>query len=463
MILPETIEKIAKHLNNKGYRAILVGGAVRDFYLEKSSKDFDIEVYNIDNLEILATELTNFGAVNLVGKSFGVVKLKVDNLEIDFSLPRTETKVASGHRGFEVKCNSRLDFVTAAKRRDFTINAIGYDINAQKLLDPFGGVDDINNKTLQIIDNLSFTEDPLRVYRAVQFGARFEFTLSKDTFTACSKLVDNDSLEELPKERVWEELKKLLLKAKKPSVGFEIMKDLGILKYFPELKALIGVKQEPKYHPEGDVWVHTLMVVDEMAKLRSCDEKRDLILMLSALCHDFGKPATTKLIDGRIRAIGHEEKGIEPTKSFLKRLTNEKELIAEVVKLVQYHLRPMQLYKGGAKASAIRRLSTKVNLQLLEKLARADYFGRGDIESNEFKAGDWLLKRAKELNVQNTPPKRLLKGKDLINLGMKPSKKFGEILNKAYQLQLDGELSTKEEAINKLPHIIEQIRNSDRK
>jgi len=178
-----------------------------------------------------------------------------------------------------------LDFATAAKRRDFTINAIGYDINAKKMLDPFCGVDNIKNKTLQIVDKASFTEDPLRVYRAVQFGARFEFTLSKNTFTACSKLIDNGSLEELPKERVWEELKKLLLKAKKPSIGFKIMKDLGILKYFPELKALIGVKQEPKYHPEGDVWIHTLMVIDEMAKLRNGDDKRDLILMLSALCN----------------------------------------------------------------------------------------------------------------------------------------------------------------------------------
>ena len=447
MNLPKIVIDIAKHLKSSGYKAILVGGAVRDFYLKKSVKDFDIEVYNIDSLETLASKLMAFGSVDLVGKSFGVVKLKVDNYEYDFSIPRREIKVSKGHRGFNVKVDGALDFKEASRRRDFTINAMGWDIIGQKLLDPFGGLYDLKNKILRIVDKNSFIEDPLRVYRAVQFGARFEFTLSRDTLMLCSKLANNGSLKELSKERVWEEFKKFLLKADKPSIGFELMQKVGVLKYFFELERLIGVEQEPRYHPEGDVWIHTLMVVNEMAKLREDSEELNIKLMLSALCHDFGKPETTKKIDGKIRAIGHEEVGIEITKNFLKRLTDQKDLIKNVATLVKYHLRPIQLYKSGAKSSAIKRLSTKVNLQELEKLARADYFGRGDIKSDRFEAGEWLLTRAKELNVLNSAPKKLLEGKDLINLGLEPSKKFGKILKEAYQAQLNGEFSSKKDAI----------------
>lgn len=447
MNLPKVLIDIANRLDSVGAKAILVGGAVRDFILQKDVKDFDIEVYNITSYNELSTILAEFGAVNLVGKSFGVVKLRVDNIEYDFSLPRLESKIAKGHRGFEVKVDTGLDFSTAAKRRDFTINAIGWDILEQKLLDPFSGVDDIKSRTLQIVDKKSFTEDPLRVYRAVQFGARFEFTLSKDTFTLCSKLTDNGSLEELAKERIWEEFKKFLLKANKPSIALKLMQELGILKYFPELEALVGIKQEPKYHPEGDVWVHTLMVLDEAAKLRVGDGSEDLILMLGALCHDFGKPKSTKLIDGRYRAYNHEKEGVEPTIIFLKRLTNNKDLIKEVARLVEYHLRPMQLYKGGAKSSAIRRLSLNINIERLTRLAKADYLGRGGVLKDSFEAGDWLLGRAKELSVLNVPLQKLVEGKDLIKLGLEPSVQFGKILQEAYNAQIDGVFKTKEDGI----------------
>ena len=452
MKIPKVLIDIAKKLESIGAKAIIVGGAVRDSILQKDVKDFDIEVYNIKSYNDLATILSQFGSVNLVGKSFGVVKLRVYNIEYDFSMPRLESKVGKGHKGFDIRVDSSLDFATAARRRDFTVNAMGWDILKNRLLDPYNGLDDISKKHLQIVDKSSFTEDPLRVYRAVQFAARFEFTLSQDTFTSCCKIVDNGLLEELPKERIWEEFKKLLLKAKKPSIGLEYMKKLGILKYFPELKALIGIKQEPSYHPEGDVWTHTLMVVDEAAKIKVGDEKEDLILMLSSLCHDFGKPATTKIIDGKIRAFNHDIEGVKPTINFLNRLTSQKDIIEEVSKLVKYHLRPMQLYKGGAKAAAIRRLSTKVNILRLERLARADYFGRGGVKSNNFKAGDWLLSKAKELNCLTAPPKRLIEGRDLIALGLKPSVKFGEILDRVYKEQLDGKLTNKKEALEFVKH-----------
>jgi len=447
MQLPKIVYKIASYLHKKGLKPILVGGAVRDFYLQNVTKDFDIEVYNLVNYDELVSVLSKFGSVNSVGKSFGVVKLKIDNLEIDFSMPRLESKVDKGHKGFIVDVKKSLSFKEAAKRRDFTINAIGWDIVEQKIIDPFNGLNDLKNKTLQIVDKQSFIEDPLRVYRAIQFAARFEFKLSSESFALCKEMVDNGSLEELPKERVWEEFKKLLLKAKKPSIGFKLMRELGILKYFPELQALIGIEQEPTYHSEGDVWTHTLMVVEEMAKLRGDDEFLNLKLMLAALCHDFGKPYTTKVIDGKIRALGHEEAGIEPTITFLHRLTNHKELIESVSKLVKYHLRVMQLYKSKAKNGAIKRLATKIDIKTLEKLSRADYFGRGGVKEQNFKAGEWILKKARELNVLNSPIKPLINGKDLINLGLTPSKQFKEILNHIYQKQLDEEIKTKEEAL----------------
>jgi len=448
MNLPKVLIKIAKKLEKEGAKAIVVGGAVRDYLLNRPIKDIDIEVYNISSYDKLANILKEYGKINLVGKAFGVIKLKVEDIEFDFSLPRTEQKIDIGHKGFSVKTNSQLSFTKAAIRRDFTINAMGYDILQKRLLDPFDGKKHLLTKTLQIVDSSTFIEDPLRVYRAVQFAARFELKLSIDTFKLCKVMVDNGDLEELPKERVWEEFKKLLLKAKKPSIGLNLLKELGVLKYFPELKALIGIKQDINYHAEGDVWRHTLMVVDEMAKLRSGNEKIDLIRMLSALCHDFGKPATTKVIDGKIRAFNHDIEGVKPTISFLKRLTDDKKLIASVADFVLYHLRVGQLYKGGAKAAAIRRLATKINLQELELLARADYFGRISKDKKEiFEAGEWLLKRAKELNVLNAPLKPIISGKDLIALGLKPSPKFKKILDLAYQAQLDGKFKNKEEAI----------------
>jgi len=448
MNLPNSLIKIAKKLDTLGAVAIVVGGSVRDFLLDLPVKDIDIEVYNIDSYERLATILSEFGKVNIVGKNFGVVKLTINSLEYDFSLPRLEQKIDKGHKGFSVKLDSKLSFTQAASRRDFTINAMGYNILQKTLIDPFKGKSDLLTKTLQIVDSSTFVEDPLRVYRAVQFAARFNFKLSSETFALCKKMVDSNMLEELPKERIYQEFNKLLLRAKKPSVGLNLLKELGVLKYFPELNALIGVPQEPTYHTEGDVWIHTLMVVDQMAKLKSGNLQQDIIMMLSALCHDFGKPATTKIINGKITAYNHDRAGIEPTVAFLKRLTDDKKLIKSVSDFVLYHLRIAQLYKGGAKAGAIRRLAVKINIKELELLARADYFGRISKNKKEtFEAGEWILKKAKELNCQTTPVKPLVNGKDLIALGLSPSPQFKKILQTLYNAQLDGKITTKKEAI----------------
>ena len=505
MYLPSILLKISYALQAKGASAVVVGGAVRDMLLGIPVKDYDIEVYGLQKVEELEAVLGTFGSVSSVGKSFGVVKLKSGTWEFDFSFPRTERKTGKGHQGFDVSVNGALDFKTAARRRDFTINAIGYEMQKCSLIDPYGGVEDIKKRCLRHIDANTFVEDPLRVYRAVQFAARFGFTVAQETALLCKKMVAEGMLDELPKERVYEEWKKLLLKADKPSVGLELMREWGITeRYFPELHALIGVPQDAKWHPEGDVWVHTMMVVDAMAgelkgkrekgKGKEGDEKQQLKLLFAALCHDFGKPLTTTIeyedgkveewqefnksvsiethitiphslpqghlslrsgaflishSNARIRALRHETAGLEPARNFLYRLTNEHDFIESILPLVEHHLKPSQFYAQGAKDGAIRRLATKVNIEALVAVAKADFLGRTTPEAKkgDYPAGEWLLERAQKLSVRTEPLKPLIQGRDLIALGLQPSPQFKTILDDVYAMQLDGKIETKEEAI----------------
>ena len=450
MKLPKIIYTISKQLKEKNAKAIVVGGSVRDHFLKLPIKDYDIEVYGLESIELLVEILAQYGSVNLVGKSFGVLKFSHDGEEYDFSFPRTEQKVGAGHRGFDIAVNGEMSFEEASKRRDFTINAMGYDIEEALFLDPYEGQEDMEDEILRHIDDETFVEDPLRVYRAVQFCARFEYSLAEDTFELCRSMVANGMLEELAYERVYIEFKKLLLKSPKPSIGLELMRELDILYYFPELKAIIDVPQSSQWHPEGDVWVHTLMAVDKMVTLLGENKKENLRYMFAILCHDFGKATTTTIEkDGRIRSIGHEGAGIEPTKTFLRKLTNEHDFIASILPLVEHHLKPSQFYQGKAKNRAFRKLATHVNIEELVVVARADFLGRTTDESLKgvYKAGDWMLEKASSLNVSEKPLEALILGRDLIALGMKPSPNFKEILKLVYILQLEGDISKKEEAL----------------
>jgi len=459
MYLPHIIQKIALALQHEHAKAIVVGGAVRDHFLKLPSKDYDIEVYGLESMDVLEALLSTFGSVNLVGKSFGVLKFTHEGEVYDFSFPRLESKVGKGHRGFEVEVDGKLDFKTAAKRRDFTVNALGYDVIEKCFLDPFDAFYDIKENLLRHIDDETFIEDPLRVYRAVQFAARFNYTLADETFDLCKKMVEECMLEELAKERVYEEWKKLLLKAHNPSRGFELMRELGILeKYFPELHTLVAVPQSPIWHPEGDVWIHTMMCVDVMAKLcrSGClhpdnHNKQKLKFLFAMLCHDFGKAVSTTVDkEGNIRSIGHENTGLDLTKTFMYRLSNEHDFIESLLPLVLHHLKPSQFYANKAKAPAIRRLATKVNIEALVLVAKADFLGRTTKEAalGVYEAGDWLLKKSRALNVSTKALECLVQGRDLIALGFEPSPKFKEILDAVYTLQLDGTITTKDEALD---------------
>ena len=458
MKTPNIIKILSKQLSEKNAKAIVVGGSVRDHFLKLPIKDYDVEVYGIEKIEALENLLSAYGSVNLVGKSFGVLKFVYEGEAYDFSFPRTEEKVAKGHRGFNVRCDGSLSFIKASLRRDFTINAMGYDIENQQFIDPYGANKDMQSKTLRHIDDKTFVEDPLRVYRAVQFCARFEYTLADETFELCKNMVEQGLLEELPKERIYTEFKKLLLKSSKPSIGFELMRELGMLKYYPELQALIGVPQPKKWHPEGDVWTHTLMCVDKMVALKRGEEKHDLKMMFAILCHDLGKATHTQITAEKISAIGHELAGVEPTRRFLYRLTDEHDFINAILPLVEYHLAPSIYFRGGAKSSTIRKLSTKVNIEELVTVARADFLGRRTEASLKgiYEAGDWLLAKAKELDVYNEPPIALIQGRDLIALGLTPSAEFKGILADVYRAQLEGKFSEYEEAIRYVKKIIYQ-------
>ena len=452
--IPKILENILKNLQELGARPILVGGCVRDYFLNKEIKDFDIEIFDFDSLELLEISLKKFGNVKLVGKSFGVLTLKVEGYDFDFALPRIEKKVGNSHTDFEVITNSNLSFEEAAIRRDFTINAIGYDYFKDEFIDPFNGIDDLKNRIIRHINDKTFIEDSLRVYRAIQFAARFEFDIDEKTKDLCKKIVLSDELSYLPKERIYEEFKKLFLKSNKPSIGFELLRELGLLKYFKELEVLINCEQEPEYHPEGDVWIHTLMCLDELAKIlekeKIEDEYKKLYLFYGILCHDFGKPFCTKEINGKITSYKHESLGIEPTISFLEKLTNEKKFIEIVCSLVKNHLIPFQLYLSHSSEKAVKRLSLKVNIEDLCLVCLADCLGR-DIEDKCkcYDAINWLNEKAKELEIHNEPIKPLVQGRDLIALGYKPSKEFKEILEFAFDLQIDENLS-KEEILSKI-------------
>ena len=440
------LNKIAQAITRSKGRGILVGGAVRDHFIDQRiSKDLDVEVFGL-SMEKLEFVLKQFGNIHAVGKSFGVLKLKTTTAEYDFSLPRREQKTGKGHRGFKIITEPEMSFKEAASRRDFTVNSMGYDLLNNNILDPFEGIDDIKHRKLRHVGP-TFAEDPLRVYRAMQFSARLEFKISAQTAKLCRKL----ELSELPKERIFEEFRKLLLKAKRPSIGLKNAKQLGVLNYFPELKALVGVPQDPKWHPEGDVWTHTLMVLDEAAKLRTGIEKKDMVLMFGALCHDFGKPLTTKFLRGRWRSPSHDTEGINPTLQFMQRLTDDSDLIKQVTSMVKEHLRPIQLFneRDRINSGTIRRLALRVRIPDLILLAKADYLGRNMTEKRDcFEAGDWLLAEAERMDVKDDRPRPLLMGKHLLKLGMSPGPEIGKILKLAFEKQLNGDLHTNDQAIS---------------
>lgn len=458
---------------------MLVGGCVRDELMGIEPKDWDLEVYGVEpaRLRALLEEFVSRRSspaggggtcgrqpeLNVVGEAFAVYKLGED---LDVSLPRRERKVGRGHRSFAVEGDPEMSFEDACRRRDFTINAILKDPLTGEIVDPFDGRGDIARKIIRHVSSETFAEDSLRVLRAARFAARLEFDIAPETVEICRTIDVTD----LPRERVWGEMEKLLLKARRPSIGLRWLYDLGVVRQiFPELDSLIGVPQEPEWHPEGDVDIHTMMVADEARKLiDDLPYEKQVTVMLAALCHDLGKPPTTEFVDGRTRSRGHDEAGVEPTLSFLDRLgiftLNGYDVRSQVVELVRYHLKPGEFYKAESKNpvgdGAFRRLARKVEPDLLYRVAKADSLGRNpDWLPAEKRFGseaqEWFIERVRSLQVEKKAPDPILMGRHLIELGLKPSPDFKRILDAVYELQLDGRINGLDEAIRAARSLID--------
>jgi tRNA nucleotidyltransferase (CCA-adding enzyme) len=449
--IPDRVLSLAKTVRDGGGRALLVGGCVRDELMGKQPKDWDVEVYGIEPVR-LRELLDAFGTVGVVGEAFTVYKL---GAHLDVSLPRRERKTGRGHRAFFIEGDPEMTFTEAAARRDFTINAILQDPLTTEIIDPFHGQADIDRGILRAVSFDTFVEDSLRVLRAAQFAARFEFRIEPETAALCQTI----DLSDLPAERIWSEIAKLLLRARRPSIGLGWLHALGALdQLFPEIKALIDVPQDPEWHPEGDVFVHTRLVVDRARELiDDLPYARQVTVMLAALAHDFGKPATTEFIDGRLRSRGHEEAGVEPTLSFLDKLNIHTlegyDVRAQVVALVLDHLKPGEYYKKREEVGdgAFRRLARKCELDLLYRVAKADSLGRNAAWVPQEKwynavAQEWFIERARELEVALEPPAPLLLGRHLLEMGLQPGPSIGEITRAIYEMQLDGRVRTLEDA-----------------
>jgi tRNA nucleotidyltransferase (CCA-adding enzyme) len=451
--VPEKVIDLAQAVRAAGGRALLVGGCVRDVLMGSQPKDWDLEVYGIEPAN-LRSLLDQFGPVNVVGEAFTVYKLGAD---LDVSLPRRERKSGQGHRAFVIEGDPFMAIEAATRRRDFTVNAILEDPLTGAVIDPFHGREDINNKLLRAVSVETFAEDSLRVLRAAQFAARFEFDIEPQTLALCRTI----NLADLPAERIWGELEKLLLRARQPANGLKWLRKLGaIKKIFPELNVLIDVPQDKEWHPEGDVFVHTQLVVDRARELvDDLPYAKQVTVMLAALAHDFGKPATTEFLDGRLRSRGHEEAGIAPTVSFLDRLNihtlDGYDVRAQVIALVKDHLKPGEFFKKREEVGdgAFRRLARKCELDLLYRVAKADSLGRNAEwvprkQWYDSEAQEWFIQRARELAVTQQPPAPLLLGRHLLELGLAPGPRVGEITQAIYEMQLDGRVRSLEDAKN---------------
>jgi tRNA nucleotidyltransferase (CCA-adding enzyme) len=459
--IPDKVLALAAAIRAEGGRALLVGGCVRDELMSNEVKDWDLEIYQLAP-ERLRELLDRFGTVNVVGEAFTVYKLGHD---LDVSIPRRERKSGRGHRAFVIEGDPSMSFADAARRRDFTINAILKDPLTQELIDPFNGTADIENKVLRAVSIETFGEDSLRVLRAAQFASRFGFDIDAETVALCRSI----DLTDLPAERIWGEMEKLLLRSVRPSLGLHWLREVGaISQLFPEIEALISVPQDPDWHPEGDVFVHTQLVIDRARELiDGLSYPKQLTVMLSALAHDFGKPATTAFIENHWRSRGHEEAGVEPANNFLDRVNihtiDGYDVRAQVLALVKEHLKPGEFYKKRDEIGdgAFRRLARRCEPDLLYRVAKADSLGRNAewVPREKWygsEAQEWFIQRARELEVEQRAPAPILLGRHLLELGLPPGPRLGQITRIVYEMQLDGRVRTLEDALTEAKTIIDQ-------
>ena len=443
------LDVIITDLGAAGGEVTVVGGSVRDLLLGLPAHDLDLEVSGLDMGRVRQIMANKF-SLDETGVSFSVLKVRVPKSSdvIDIALPRTEELTGAGHRDFEVTPDHHLDFATAASRRDFTINAIGLNPTTGELLDPFGGEADLAAGILRHVSD-KFSEDPLRPLRAARFAGRFGFIIAPETVDLCRAM--RPLADELPPERIWGELSGIL-SSTSPGRSLQALVEIDWIDVFPELAALRGVEQDPGWHPEGDAFTHTAHVLDYAAAHLAFENDDDrLVVMTAAMCHDLGKSTSTEFRDGRVRSHGHEAAGVPLTTSLLHRL-GQVALTKDVAPLVEHHLAPVTLTTD----KAIRRLSTKVpRLDLLVLVSKADVGGRPPLTNTESLAKiDAFSEKVRQLGVHEGPPKMLARGDHLITMGLTPGPQFRELLGAVYDAQLDGVVTTEDEAVTMLRGLV---------
>ncbi|MBQ7455085.1 MAG: HD domain-containing protein [Clostridia bacterium] len=445
--------RVARAVNAAGGRTFFVGGCVRDALMGRQIKDVDIEVHGIAPAA-LESILDGLGERVTMGASFGVMSLR--HYDLDVAMPRSERATGRGHRDFAVFVDPFLGPEKAARRRDFTMNALMRDALTGELLDFFGGREDLKRGVLRHVDDDTFAEDPLRAFRAAQFAARFGFSVAPETVALCARM----DASALAGERVMGELEKALLKAERPSVFFEELREMRQLSaWFPELEALIGVPQRAFFHPEGDAWAHTLQVLDGAAAARERAE-HPLWLLLAALCHDFGKAAAPIGEDGNAR--GHENAGLPLARAFLARLTTETRLTEYALNMTALHMIPNTLaYHGAETLAFMEAFDRSVCPEDLILLCRADYTGRvGPEGSREALEAAYAPTEALLRGMLATYRERMARpcvmGRDLVAAGVAPGPLMGEALDCAHALRLAGEPKEKQ-----LARALELIRRKE--
>ena len=417
--------EIARSVKEAGGRVFYVGGCVRDRLLHIPNKDIDIEVHGIAP-EKLREILETFGETKAFGKSFGVYQIR--GFDIDIAMPRRERATGKGHRDFEIDVDPFIGYEEAARRRDFTINAMMEDVLSGQIIDSFGGLEDLKNGIIRCVDPKTFIEDPLRVLRGAQFASRFGFKIDETTRQLCTSI----DLTTLSKERIEEELKKALLKADKPSIFFKVLSDMDQLRFwFTEIGQLIGLRQDPIYHPEGDVFTHTMDVLDRCVSYR--DESSDPYgYMLLGLCHDIGKIITSEETDGRIHSYGHETKGLPLIRTFIRRFSDENAPLKYVLNMTSLHMRPFALAQDRSSIKSTNKVFDKAKSPL--DLVHFSIADKGDKASQE--EIDFLLERCRIYEEYMKRP--YVTGQDLIAAGLRPSRSFTDILDYAHKLRLAG-------------------------
>ena len=461
--LPEVINKLVVGLNAINGKPYLVGGGTIDIICSQEPKDWDIEVFGV-SYEQLVTVAQNIGPADLIGSKFGVVKLKDQEIDIELSIPRTENKNGPKHQDFDVAFKCDLTIKEAAKRRDFTINCIYLDLETLEYIDPYDGINDLIAGKLHYVNQDTFIEDPLRAFRAVQLVARKGRTWTVGLNRLIGRMLP--SLRHLTGDAILGEMNKLLMLANNPSIGLRHMVSRhpeiygrGLINLFPELQTLIGCEQRKEYHPEGDVWNHTLMVIDEAAKWRDeIPEEWKLAFMWGMLLHDIGKPIATVMDEkkGHLTSISHDKLGEPLARTFMERLTNNKDLVDKICSIVKVHMRPRLLLKASPRRAAWRRLQNECPLDILAYVSMVDNDGRGAPAERAGKAEESFIKTMaiyKELGSPTAEIKPILMGRHLIEHGFQPGPKFGSMLQEAYEYQLETGCEDIEELYNKTIHL----------